>query len=542
VAIKAGQILHAMNQFIVDRIQSGGAGNLNIPQERVYELGNYQSVGIVRDVPDLSFSLDVLDVGTQVEALLCGAVRPDDDAAHPLGDGNTVDGALYDLSTASTVDIISPFKSSQGAFNIVKGVAVPQLSLEQAQYRYGLRQNAGEQFTLRGDSIYYTPGIPFLVTYDGDGSTTAFNFATTAGATLTNEVQTVTISGTPAGGTFTLTFGGQTTAGIAFNAPATAVKSALAALTTIGTGNVDVTGSTGGPYSVTFQGTFAGVDVAQMTASGAGLTGGSSPSVAVTTATQGSTVLKALKALTYTESGATFHALNVSVNGVRQNKDTDYTDSVTAVTFTTAPANGAKIRIVFGSNKDATNADISVNYTQAVNADLSVKPAAIRGKDIKVYVGGLGDSFKWHDVQSVEVDWRVNLDADYEFGNAHAVNRDFVDAPDVSGTIEIKSITVDKLFEKLNQITGVNAADVVGPQSSVTLPIVVQLLNPDSGGTSHVARGTVLKTLFIPDARFVIPGYEGRVSQKVMSQLQFTSDKGILKVVKGAATATQLGL
>lgn len=423
-----------MNTFIVDRIQTGGAGNLNIPQERVYELGDFQSVGVVRDVPDLSFTLDVLDVGTQVEALLCGSANP---ASDTLGNG-TVPGALYNLSAASVVDIISPFKSAQGAYNVVKGVAVPQLSLETIAYRYGLRQNAGETFTLRGDSIYYVPGIPFLTTATGDGTTTGYTF----------------------------------TAHVAGD--------------------------------------------------------GATPT--------------ALTALTYTESGGTFRALNVSVNGVRQNKGTDYTEDEHGVTFATAPASGAKIRIVFGANQDAGGAPIEVDYTQAVHADLTVKPAAIRGRDINVYIGGLGDDNKWHDVQSFECDWRVTLDADYEFGNAHAVNRDYVDAPDVTGTIEIKSMTVDALFRKLNQITGVDAADVVGPMSSVTLPIVVELRNPDSGGTSAVPRGTVLKTLFIPDARFTIPGYEGRVSQKLTSQLQWTSDKGILQVVKGAPTATQLGL
>ncbi|HET6914972.1 MAG TPA: hypothetical protein VFH56_02670 [Acidimicrobiales bacterium] len=528
-----------MNQFIVDRIQSGGAGNLNIPQERVYELGNYQSVGIVRDVPDLSFSLDVLDVGTQVEALLCGSSNPANDV---LGDGVNTAGASYDLSAVSPIDIISPFKSAQGAYNVVKGVAVPQLSLESASYKYGLKQNAGETFSLRGDSIYYVPGIPFLVTYTGDGTTTSFNFSTLSGGTQTDEVQSVTISGAPTGGTFTLTFNGQTTAGIAYNAAASAVQSALVALGNIGTGNVAVTGSAGGPYTVTFQGTLAGTDVAQLTANSAGLTGGTTPTVTVATTTQGSTTPKDLTALEYIESGSTFYALNVSVDGVRQNKDTDYTDSSTSVVFTTAPATGAKIHIVFGSNKDSSNAAIEVDYTQAVNADLSVKPAAIRGRDIKVYLGGFGSAYLWHDVQSVDVDWKVTLDADYEFGNAHAVARDYIDAPDVTGTIEIKSITMDALFTKLALITGVPATEVIGPQSSVTVPIIVQLLNPDSGGTSAVPRGTVLKTLFVPDARFVIPGYEGRVSQKVMSQLQFTSDKGLFTVVKGAATAAQLGL
>lgn len=106
-------------------------------------------------------------------------------------------------------------------------------------------------------------------------------------ASATNEVQTVTITGSPTGGTFTLTFGGNTTTGIAFNAAATAVQSALVALASIGAGNVTVTGSAGGPYTVTFGGTLAGTNVAQMTTSGASLTGGSSPASAVTTPTGG---------------------------------------------------------------------------------------------------------------------------------------------------------------------------------------------------------------------------------------------------------------
>jgi hypothetical protein len=112
-----------------------------------------------------------------------------------------------------------------------------------------------------------------------------------------NEVQTVTITGSPTGGTFTLTYSGQTTAGIAYNATAATVKNALQALSTVGNGNVSVTGSAGGPYTVTFQGDLAGVNAAAMTASGAGLTGGSSPAVSIATDTAGgdATFVRAVK-------------------------------------------------------------------------------------------------------------------------------------------------------------------------------------------------------------------------------------------------------
>ncbi|HET6915003.1 MAG TPA: hypothetical protein VFH56_02825 [Acidimicrobiales bacterium] len=109
--------------------------------------------------------------------------------------------------------------------------------------------------------------------------------------TGTADVQTVTVTGAPTGGTFTLTFNGQTTAGIAYNAAASAVQSALVALSTIGANNVTVTGA--GPYVVTFAGALAPGYQNLMTASGAGLTGGTTPGVTVTHTTLGSPMLQA---------------------------------------------------------------------------------------------------------------------------------------------------------------------------------------------------------------------------------------------------------
>ncbi|MEW1568320.1 hypothetical protein AB0454_35750 [Streptomyces sp. NPDC093509] len=107
-------------------------------------------------------------------------------------------------------------------------------------------------------------------------------------APLSNEVQSVAITGGPTGGTYTLTYSGQTTGAIVYNATATQVRTALAALSNVGTGNVTCSGGPhpGSPVAVTFTGDLAGTDVAQMTATGS-LTGGTSPTVAVTTTTPG---------------------------------------------------------------------------------------------------------------------------------------------------------------------------------------------------------------------------------------------------------------
>jgi hypothetical protein len=105
--------------------------------------------------------------------------------------------------------------------------------------------------------------------------------------TPVNEVQTVTISGGPTGGSFFLDFGGAITPALPYNATASAVQTALQNLTPIGAGNVVVTGSAGGPYTVTFQGNLAATNVAQLTSSN-DFTGGTSPNVSVVTTTGGS--------------------------------------------------------------------------------------------------------------------------------------------------------------------------------------------------------------------------------------------------------------
>ncbi|MFN3151381.1 hypothetical protein [Bremerella sp.] len=95
-----------------------------------------------------------------------------------------------------------------------------------------------------------------------------------AGGNAANEVQIVTLPGSPSGGTFTLSFQGQTTSNLTYDESAADVEAALEALSNIGSGNVTVSGAGGGPWTIEFIGSLAGTDVGQMTGSGANLTGG----------------------------------------------------------------------------------------------------------------------------------------------------------------------------------------------------------------------------------------------------------------------------
>lgn len=150
----------------------------------------------------------------------------------------------------------------------------------------------------------------------------------TTAAAGTDEVQTVTISGSPTGGTFTLTFGGQTTTALAYNATAGDVRRALEALSTIGEGNVTVSGNAGGPYIVTFVYDLGSANQAIMTAAHT-FTGGSSPNIAVaeTTAGVAGTTIKRVimdsRALTFDRQTS-----EVTTEGTTELHRRTYTDAV----------------------------------------------------------------------------------------------------------------------------------------------------------------------------------------------------------------------
>jgi hypothetical protein len=108
----------------------------------------------------------------------------------------------------------------------------------------------------------------FDVTIQADGG----DFALSFGGQTTSSHFAVLVAAV--GGTFTLTFRGQTTSAIPWNASATTVQAALAALSTVGAGNVTVTGVaatalSAGKYRVAF----ANVPAGSLTGSASSLTG-----------------------------------------------------------------------------------------------------------------------------------------------------------------------------------------------------------------------------------------------------------------------------
>ncbi len=216
-------------------------------------------------------------------------------------------------------------------------------------------------------------------------------------------------------------------------------------------------------------------------------------------------------------------ALNVSVDGQRLIYGVDYTEAVTGsgayrattITIINAVPSTSTIQVVYFSNA-------ALSYAQASHPTASVKPAAIRGKDITLLVGGIELTDKWTGVQSYQTDVRFQIQRDEEFGNPQAVAVDYADVPAVTGQVVIRPRSPMELLTRLQQITGVGADEAIGPLSAEPQRIDAVIHHPDTGA--------VLEVIEIPDARLSLPGYSGRVQTKLDMTLAFESDSGTCDV------------
>jgi hypothetical protein len=175
---------------------------------------------------------------------------------------------LYAIPENQPANIVEPDRT-HATITLQAAVAIFQETKDTQMYQVKTGDNKPLDLQLREGS---NP-------VDLTGATGTFSMIQREGE---DEQQTITISGSPSGGTFTLTFLDDTTDAIARNATATTVKNELEELGTIGYGDLTVTGSAGGPWVITFGGTLTATDVPTLTATSS-LTGGSSPAIAVTT-------------------------------------------------------------------------------------------------------------------------------------------------------------------------------------------------------------------------------------------------------------------
>ena len=132
-------------------------------------------------------------------------------------------------------------------------------------------------------AAYMQDHTSYGVTIFGQASAFGYTTSPVASPTMANTLFGGAIAGTSAvlalggtglGGTFTISYGGQTTAGLAFNATAATVQTALQGLSSVGAGNMTVSGPAGGPWTISLAGTLARLagGILGLTANGSALT------------------------------------------------------------------------------------------------------------------------------------------------------------------------------------------------------------------------------------------------------------------------------
>ena len=189
-----------------------------------------------------------------------------------IGNGITVGGT----AAGAVLTVGSGAVGSSGGLVTGNTLSVSQLAFATAE---------GILFTNSGtDTVFSQITGQGGLTISGAGNTSLQSPNLYTGPAGADQTETVITSGSPLAGSFTLAFNGQTTAAIAVNAAVSAVQTALQNLTTIGVGNVSVTGGgIGGndSYFVTFTGNLGGEVLPQITVAANSLTGGLAPSVTV---------------------------------------------------------------------------------------------------------------------------------------------------------------------------------------------------------------------------------------------------------------------
>ena len=145
-----------------------------------------------------------------------------------------------------------------------------------ASNKFGEGENFFEELILtetRGWTCFETAGPPTVTTSEThaiDGESLRLLGELNPNSVATSEEQTIALSGTPSGGSFTLSFDGEKTDPIEYNASSSRVRAALGSLAS--KPEVTVSGFDGGPYLVVFVGTNAGINEPQIAANEGGLT------------------------------------------------------------------------------------------------------------------------------------------------------------------------------------------------------------------------------------------------------------------------------
>lgn len=412
MSVHAGSILTVGGNNVIDRIQSAGLGDVRVPIETIREVGNRLVVDKVPGEPDFTFTMESLDVSTDMMALLTGKVGAQDPASPPGGADPA--GTEYKWDDCGPINIASPWKdpATGAAGNIVAGHLIPAYYPTRIRYRFGVTDNSTQEVELGGGSFYYAGGAPVEEYATGDAIETTF---VTADPTIQHRK--------------------------------------------------------GGAGGTTFRNVFGVLvgDVVQ------------------------------IEGVDYTVSGG---------------------DGAPAtITFAVAPPVGKLVRFAYFTTAAKT-------YPQTVHASTVIKPGAVRGRNIDLFLGSGVARQRIGSLQNVELEATVDGEVERELGSDEPVGR-VINGRDCTGSLTVRSKTAQAFLGFLSKVSGVAVDEVFGYFNQQPIPLEVQIQNPKNPGQ-------ILKTLYVSDAIIQVPGTPARVNTPTDFAVNFDSQFGTFSEFKGA--------
>lgn len=227
-------------------------------------------------------------------------------------------------------------------------------------------------------------------------------------------------------------------------------------------------------------------------------------------------------------AGTTFQRIfGVLVNGQLQVRNVDYVETtaavgaapgVASVVFTTPPAVAARIRFTYFT-------ETAKAYPQAVNADATIKPGAVRGRNIIVRLDPDDVDVRLPGIQTFDFTATIDGSPERELGNAEVVGRS-VNGTDVTGTVTIRPKDIDAFFHALNLVTGRDEDEVFDFFNQESVPVQIDIQNPKNVGQ-------IIKSIYMADGQFQPPGTPARVNAPTDFAMTFNSVNGTFSEFKG---------
>lgn len=222
------------------------------------------------------------------------------------------------------------------------------------------------------------------------------------------------------------------------------------------------------------------------------------------------------------------HVFGVLVDGVIQQEGVDYevlggkppgeASTKVKVKFITIPKNGAQIKLCYFSDKAHA-------LPQSVHASTITTPAAVRGRNIQILLGEPGSTVQLRGIQSLDLSATTSGSVQREMGTQDPIGYN-ITGTDVNGTVNMSPKDEGALYAAIAEMTGIARTEVFGYINEHTIPLTAVIYNPK-------APAEIIKSIFIEDALFQLPGTAAKVNTTTELPISWESESGSFLEVKG---------